>query len=267
MKKFAVGHDPLRAAIVEDVYAEMFEHLDGVPGLEVHCDPDISWKLGAGAAWSNCGVRLRLSAKNAGARLDEILARYGKNGRGAGFWVSPSAQPDNLDLLLKKRALHCRKYFPAMYCDLEKPLPEVQARVPLQFAPLTDYTLFRRQPHPSIGRISTAIRRFELAAQEHLALCSPRKSWEFVATCDDALVGICTLFLGRRHAGVFDVGVLEPVRNQGIGRALVRHACAFAREQGAEGAILIATNLGYSMYRHVGFQEVGRIGFWYTAYP
>jgi GNAT superfamily N-acetyltransferase len=208
-----------------------------------------------------------LSAKNAGARLDKILARYGESGRGAGFWVSPSAQPDNLDQLLKKRALHCRKYFPAMYCDLEKPLPDVHARVPVQFARVTDYKIFRAQPHPAIGYITTTIRRFELAAQEHLALRSPRKSWEFVATCANSPVGICTLFLGRRHAGVFDVGVLEPVRNQGIGRALVRHACAFAREQGSEGAILIATNLGYGMYRHVGFQEVGRIGFWYTAHP
>src|SRR5437879_2468872 len=67
-------------------------------------------------------------------------------------------------------------------------------------------------------------------------------------------------FLGSRHAGVFDVGVLEPLRNQGIGRALVRHACAFAQEQGADSAILIATNMGYSMYQHVGFEEVARTG-------
>jgi hypothetical protein len=184
MKKPAAGQDRVRVEIVEDIYAELFAHLDGVPGLEVHCDPDISWKLGAGAAWSNCGVRLRLSAKNAGARLDEVLARYGKNGRGAGFWVSPAAEPDNLNMLLKKRALHCRKHFPAMYCELEKPLPDVQARVPLQFAPVADYKVFRRQPHPSIGPITTAIRRFELAAQaqqiksrRNASPPSPQRSW------------------------------------------------------------------------------------------
>src|SRR5436190_20339664 len=132
-----------------------------------------------------------------------------------------------------------------MYCDLQKPLPDVHARVPVQFAAMAEYKIFRGQPHRPIGRITTAIRRFELAAQEHLALRSPRKSWEFVATCADAPIGICTLFLGRRHAGVFDVGVLESVRSQGIGHALVRHACAFAHEQGSEDAILIAMNLGY----------------------
>src|SRR4029453_9549259 len=44
IKKIATRHDRSRAEIVDDVYAELFAHLDGVPGLEVHCDPDIFWK-------------------------------------------------------------------------------------------------------------------------------------------------------------------------------------------------------------------------------
>jgi hypothetical protein len=87
------ARDPLLAEIVEDVHAEWFRHLDGTPGLEVHCDPDISWKVSPGAAWSNCGVRLRLPERKTRTRLDEILARYHGNGRGAevarvGFWYT-----------------------------------------------------------------------------------------------------------------------------------------------------------------------------------
>ena len=40
--------DRHRAEILEDVHVKWFAHLDGVPGLEVHCDPDITWKLSAG---------------------------------------------------------------------------------------------------------------------------------------------------------------------------------------------------------------------------
>lgn len=261
------ARDPERAQIVEDVHVEYFAHLAAVPGLEVHCDPDIAWKVSPASAWSNCGVRVRLSERNAKARLDEILARYHENGRGAGFWIGPAAEPDNLEPLLKHRLLRCRKYFPSMYCDLRRELPELRARVPVTFSTLTDYSVFDRSPHPAIGRITTPIRRFQLASQRWLASCAPRKSWELVASCDGMPAGICTVFLGPRYAGLFDVAVLEPLRNLGIGRALVRHACAFAQEHGAEGIILIATNAGYRVYEHAGFKEVARIGFWYTAHP
>jgi GNAT superfamily N-acetyltransferase len=258
---------PELAQIVEDVHAEYFAHLAAVSGLEVHLDPDIAWKVSPAAAWSNCGVRIRFSGAKIKARLDQILARYHANGRGAGFWVGPAATPADLEALLKSRALHCRKYFPAMYCDLGKMRAPQQPRDPVRCEIVTDYGIFRRHPHPSLGRISTAIRRFGFAAQCRLAELTPRCSWDFAAMLDGVPVGIGTVFIGAHHAGVFDVGVLESFRNRGIGRALVRHACEFARCQGAEGAILIATNLGYGVYEHVGFREVARFGFWYTARP
>jgi hypothetical protein len=157
--------NPNLAQIVDDVYVEWFAHLAGVPGLEVHCDPDIAWQVSPASAWSNCGVRIRLSERNAAARLDDILARYRRNGRGAGFWIGPSAQPENLEMLLKARGLRCRKYFPAMYCDLRNVLPGFHPGVPLVFSGVTDYTLFRHRPHPSIGPITTPIRRFTLECQ------------------------------------------------------------------------------------------------------
>ena len=257
----------MRARIVEDVYAEWFEHLAGTPGLEIHCDPDVCWKVSPAAAWSNCGVRLRLTESDARKRLDRILACYHQNGRGAGFWVGPAARPANLEEILTWKALRCRKYFPAMYCDLRGELPRLEAQVPLEIGAVGDYDIFRRLPHPSLGRISTAIRRFSLEAQRHLSTRSPRRAWELMASLDGAPAGICTLFLGRTHAGLFDLGVLEPLRNRGIGRALVSHACAFAQQRGAEGMILIATNAGYRVYEHAGFREVARMGFWYTAHP
>lgn len=259
--------DAARAVIVDDVHAEFFDHLAGVPGLEVHSDPDVTWKVSPASAWSNCGVRPRFDERNARARLDAILERYRRNGRGAGFWVGPGAEPATLEALLGALSLDCRKYYPAMYLDLGKPLPDLAPAVGIEFSALTDYSVFREHEHPSLGRITTAIRRFGLATERHLAARSPRRSWDFLASLNGLPAGICTLFLGSRHAGLFDVGVRERLRNRGIGRALVRHACAFACAQGMEGVVLIATNLGYRVYTQVGFEEVARFGFWYSAHP
>lgn len=257
-----------RVEIVESVYAEWFANLSGIPGLEIHCDPDITWRVEPlGSAWDNCAVRARLSPQNAGQRLDEVLTRYRKNGRGAGFWVGPSAEPSILESLLKARGLRCRKYFPAMYCDPRTLPPDPQTQIPLRFSIVTDYTVFRQHAHPYLGRISTAIRRFRLERQQYLASRSPRKSWEFVALFGSVPVGICTLFVGTRCAGLFDVGVLESMRKQGIGCSLVLHSCRFAQEQGAEGIVLISTNMGNRVYERVGFRVVSKIGFWYSANP
>ncbi|MGH9721702.1 MAG: GNAT family N-acetyltransferase [Bryobacteraceae bacterium] len=262
-----VALEPERAQVVEDVYAEYLAHLAGVEGLEVHCDPDVAWKVSPAAAWSNCGVRVRFAEKSARKRIETILTRYRTNGRGAGFWVGPAAEPASLESLLTSQGLRCRKYFPAMYCDLGPPLPKAEPKVAIDFQAVTDYSIFRKHPHPSHGRISTAIRRFGLYCDEQLASREPRRAWDLMATHDGVPAGICTLFLGATHAGLFDVGVIEPLRNLGIGRAVVRHACQFARTQGMKGAILIATNMGYGVYHHAGFREVCRVGFWYAAKP
>jgi GNAT superfamily N-acetyltransferase len=235
--------------------------------VEVHCDPDAVWKVSQGAAWSNCGVGLQFAGPGAKKRLDAILARYRENGRGAGFWVFAEDPPDNLDTILASRALRCRKYFPAMYCDLSGPLPEVETAATLEFSALTDYDQFCRLEHPSIGRISTRFRRMRIEAQRHLASRDPRRCWDLMAALDGVPVGVCTIFLGERCAGVFDLGVPERLRNGGIGRALLRYACGFARCRGAAGAILIATNLGSPVYERLGFREVARVGYWYTAFP
>jgi GNAT superfamily N-acetyltransferase len=154
-----------------------------------------------------------------------------------------------------------------MYCDLRKTRPEVRSSVPLEFSEVTDYAIFRREVHPSIGPVTTRIRRFQLECQQHLASRVPRRGWELMASTGGKPAGICTVFLGERDAGLFDVGVLESLRNRGIGRALVDYACSFARRHGAEGMILIASNAGYRVYEHAGFEEVARFGFWYTARP
>jgi len=259
--------DPHRAQIVEDVHVEWFEHLAGAPGVEVHSEPDIAWQVTPGSAWSNCAVRVRLPAEGAKARLEKILKRYRANGRGAGFWVGPATTPLDVEILLKSFGLRCRRYFPAMYCDLERELPEVRSKVALQFAPIENYDMFSASPHPGVGPATTTIRRLQLAKKSHLALRTPRKSWELAASIEGRMAGVCTLFVGERYAGLFDVSVLESFRGQGMGRSLVRYACAFAQERSAKGAILIAASAAQGVYRHAGFEEVASFGFWYTAHP
>jgi predicted GNAT family acetyltransferase len=260
--------EPAAAHAVEDCYAEWFAYQSGIPHLEVHPDPDIHWIVSPGSAWSNCGVKLRLSSRNSAKRLDHILARYRKNGRGAGFSVSPFAEPANLEALFRARRLRCRKYFPGMYAALDS-LPRLLApKLPATFELVRDYDMFATHPHPSIGRVTTPIRRFAMASRRCLAQRRPQRTWEIVALADGVPVGISMIFASSEGvAGFFDVTVLENMRGRGVGAALMAHACRFARDQGCKAAILISSGMGYNMYCRAGFREVAKFGFWYAANP
>jgi GNAT superfamily N-acetyltransferase len=151
-----------------------------------------------------------------------------------------------------------------MACDLDAvagvPVPDG-----LRFGMLDHARFSRGAEHPYWGRITTPIRRFELARLEALSGLRPRRVWDLVAELDGRPAGACTLFKGSAAAGFFDVGVVPAARGRGIGTALMAHACRFAREQGCTVAILIASGMGHGMYRRVGFRDVCKMGYWYRA--
>jgi GNAT superfamily N-acetyltransferase len=252
--------DAERIAAVEAAHANWLAVQATVPGIDAHVDPDATWIVHPGMVWNNCAVRLRFKTSTVEKRLDHIVRRYR---RGVGFWVSSLATPADLPDRLKARGLRCRKYFPGMYCDLMALKGSSVVPKGLSFLVLDDHDLFTAHDHPLYGPIRTPMRRFEIARLRHLNALRPRRVWDLVGMRDGVPVGACTLCASGSVMGVYGVGVLPAARHQGIGTALMRHACTFSRDQGATAAVLIASGEGYSMYTRVGFREVGQFGYWY----
>jgi len=113
-----------------------------------------------GRVWLNGGVSVRLSEGTVVRRLNQILARFKE--RGVGFWIDAEATPADLEAHLQRRRFRCRKYFPGMLCDLPA-LPDVLPPQGVNIIPVTDHGMYEGMPHPYFGRISTRIRRYELA--------------------------------------------------------------------------------------------------------
>jgi GNAT superfamily N-acetyltransferase len=236
-----------------------------VPGIEVHCDADITWMLSNGRTWSNSGVSLRFEPKAARKRLDRILKRYAKHARGIGFWVDDDATPADLTDHLKALGLRCKKRFPGMQCDLAS-LPKIKVPSGIRIIRTPHHSMYLRHPHPYFGPITTAIRRHELNRLAHLAAEWPDRFLDFVAlAAGNRPVGACSMFVDESAAGFYDVGVLEKERNRGIGSAMMAHALGFAQEHGATQAVLLASGMGFGMYQRVGFREVCKIAYWYRS--
>ncbi len=69
-----------------------------------------------------------------------------------------------------------------------------------------------------------------------------------------------TLFLGAGVAGVYFVFTVEGARRRGIGAAVTVAALRGARRLGYGLGVLGSSEIGYGVYRRLGFAERCRIG-------
>jgi GNAT superfamily N-acetyltransferase len=264
------GAQPVDAELsrlVERNTAESFVAESVVPGVEVHADRDVTWIVHPGNVWRSAGVMIRFSEAQAASRLDAMLTRYCRHGRGMGLWVSPDAIPADLPSLLRARRLRCRKYYPAMVRTLSEPVAGLTVPIALIIRQVREVDSFETTPHPAIGPPTTPLRRQALSRLRALVETSASRIVPFVAYLDGRPVGASELFLGRRKsAGLIGLSVLEAYRGRGIGAALLEYACQEAATRGAATMSLIATSDGEQLYRRRGFTEVARFGYWYRSF-
>jgi ribosomal protein S18 acetylase RimI-like enzyme len=252
--------------LVERHHQEAFAAERVVPGVEVHEDRDITWVVHAGNAWRNAGIMVRLSAANARRRLDTIVARYKKHGRGMAMWVSPLATPVDFPKLLAARQLRCRKHFPAMLRMLDRRVSPLSRVAGLEIRSVMDINEFVETPYPAIGPLTTTLRR-QAFARLHALLSEPSQRTRLaVAWLDGSPVGAIELFNGSQAAVVYGLSVLDEHQGRGIGSALLEHACADARQHEVKAIVLLATTEGQRLYLRRGFREVARFGYWYRSF-
>lgn len=252
-----------RAALVAHRTWEL--RLAQVDGCRVERDRGAVWTLSERPGAGHCIAMPEFSGPDGGARLDRIMGQYraSKPRRMIGTWSPERAVNCNLQAMLVARGFHWGGRGTAMACDLRRlpAKPHAGLRISRSFD--GDLWTVRQHPYHLDTKDAAVLEGIRLrhSAQDRW----PERVAHFVAWLDDVLVGHATVSLKcgpLGTAGIYDVGVLPKYRNRGIGYFVTHAACAQGKRWGARFAVLGASDMGYSVYRRLNFQDIGPSWYW-----
>ena len=164
------------------------------------------------------------------------------------WWISPSTRPSNLGSVLAEHGLHHTYDAAGMMIELHGALdaPAIDGFTIRRVTDLDDWEMvfmegFRR-PESDRGLWKSAY--------AHL-----HDRWvHFVGYLDGAPVATTSVLDCGDLAGIYHVVTLPQARGRGIGRAITVAALEHAQVTGATHAALQSSEMGFSVYRAIGFK-------------
>ena len=242
--------DHRQEAAPHDNHTELFCLNSLSVGGEVFRSADVVWTH-AGDSIESMILFPKLSEDNASEQLDKIMQYYiSRPPSGVGCWSLDPTQPKDLGVRLLARGFQPGWLPRWMAVDLEElqsdhPVPKELRVVPDNTSAIdkikglpygdTELKVFSQQPANSAATLQ-----------------------RFIALLDRKVVAHCSVLLTKGAwvaAGIYHVGVIPRMRNQGIGKAVVGAACLHAKRNGYRYALLNGT--GERMYEQLGFKKLG----------
>lgn len=191
------------------------------------------------------------------AHIDHIISLYRARSRGFRWWLTPSMKPANLEVELKARDFRYTYDANGMVAlwhnvDFDVPVPrELTIRRVMHENEFDDYfnvfaTTFQRPlDECDIWR----------AAFAHFGFAEDSKWSHYVGFVDDKPVSTTTVLHAGELAGIYNVATLPHARGRGIGRAVTLAAMKEGHDRGAARAVLQSSEMGFGVYRAIGFQD------------
>jgi GNAT superfamily N-acetyltransferase len=260
-------HDLTAEQLAQLTEANLFDFLTalaGHPDAELAHTPELTHYSDPAiiSPMFNGVIATRLPPGQADLMIQQTLDYFAARQRPMAFWwVGPSSQPADLGArLLAHGLIEFDVDAPAMAVDLHA-LPKATPTP----AGWTIDVVREAGSAQEWGDTFNAIYGTPQFAGQAWVDAAARFGYDgapfrlYLGRLDGRPVATNMLACGAGAASVLGVGTLPAARGQGIGAAITLRPYLDARDMGYHTGVLFATEQGASVYRRLGFREVGAI--------
>ena len=254
------GRDAAAAAALDANFADLIRWYASRPGGEIVDAGDVT-RCSTGLAFRsvNCAVDIDLDPSTADDRIGQVRDWFEARGMPWRWLVGPTSRPVDLGERLIRAGFALVSDGAGMALDLtgfepEAPPAAVQITTVDDLAGLSDWEELQRR---ALALDDVRTRAWRDAHDRALSAGGPMRVW--VARVDGVPVAASGLFVAAGVAGIYNVATVPEARGRGIGRAVTVAALAEGIAQGQRTAVLGASDMGYPVYRRLGFREVSRL--------
>lgn len=252
--------DPHAAAALDANFAELIRWYASRPGGEIVEGDDVTLcSTGLAFRSINCAVDIDLDPATADQRIAEVGGWFVARGKPWRWLVGPTSRPVDLEERLIRAGFELVSDGAGMALDLTGFEPE-EAPAGVEIVPVDDLAgldAWEELQRRALALDAVRTRAWRDAHDRALSADIPLRDW--IATLDGVPVAAAALFVAAGVAGIYNVATVPEARGRGIGRAVTAAALAEAVARGQGTAVLGASDLGYPVYRRLGFREVSRL--------
>jgi GNAT superfamily N-acetyltransferase len=257
-----IMEDEAAAAALDANFAELIRWYASRPGGEVveggdvtTCSTGLPFRSINGAVANH----LDLDPAVADRRIAEVGTWFEARGVQWRWLVGPTSRPVDLGERLLRAGYELVSDSPGMALDLatfEPQAPPAGVEI-VTVDDLAGLEVWEELQRRALALDDTRARAWRDAHDRALSTDVPLRDW--IALLDGVPVAAAALFVAADVAGIYNVATVPEARGRGIGRAVTTAALVAAVARGQRTAVLGSSEMGYPVYRRLGFRDVSRL--------
>jgi GNAT superfamily N-acetyltransferase len=250
-----------KTLLIEENGAQFLMTLGRAAGAEERDDGRVRWAIGNSPIdYHNCVVHAALTQNEADREIEASLQRMREHEVPGSWHVGPSMRPPDLGRRLIAHGFEYGGDDIGMAVDLsalphEVPVPD-------------DFVIERVRDEAGLAAWVEALGsgfgegpvEAEWVGEMYRRLGFEGPWRHYLGRVHEEPVATATSFFGAGVAGIYFVCTVERARRRGIGARITLAALSEARDLGYSVGVLGSSEMGYPVYRGLGFEEYCRIG-------
>lgn len=261
---------PALVEAIESNVAGFFELFRQWPQAEVGIDQELVWSLtSVPFPLFNSVLGAKLATDKVDDAIDSAIARGSSRGVPIMWWTGPGTRPTDLGSRLEARGFANGGESPGMAVDLQQLDESLGLPSGLTIKQVDDLDALKKYSDvvaSGFGMpefVSDAFLEFNAS----LGFGAESVFRNYVGWLNGEPVATSTVLFSAGVAGIYNVSTVPEARRKNIGAAMTLAPLLEARSLGYRAGILHSSDMGFNVYRKLGFQEYCKVGRYVWAPP